>query len=135
MSSSRFSIIIEKNGMDACVEEAQFIEKTAGFLLDYFIGENPVEIPKMDFSGYPDFKCKVLRATMLIPYGETRDYGWIARVTGKPKATRAVGRILSLNPVPILVPCHRVVCHDGSIGGYIQGNAMKKWLIENERES
>ena len=75
---------------------------------------------------------KVWYALNEIPYGETKTYKWIAEKIGKPAAVRAVGQALSKNPIPIVVPCHRVIESDGSIGGYSSGVNVKKRLLEME---
>jgi methylated-DNA-[protein]-cysteine S-methyltransferase len=67
-----------------------------------------------------------------IPYGETRSYKWVAEKVGNPKAVRAVGQALSKNPVPIVLPCHRVIESDGSIGGYSSGVDIKRRLLDLE---
>jgi methylated-DNA-[protein]-cysteine S-methyltransferase len=67
-----------------------------------------------------------------IPEGKVTTYGDIAKALGHPRASRQVGRILNKNPTPILVPCHRVIMSDGSIGGYAFGKARKKELLKNE---
>lgn len=83
---------------------------------------------------YSPFCRSVWRACSAIPPGETRTYGWIARKIGKPRAARAVGRALASNPFAPVVPCHRVVASDGSLGGYSGpgGLAAKKRLLERE---
>ena len=68
-----------------------------------------------------------------IPQGDTRSYAWVAREIGKPRAVRAVGTALKKNPFTIIVPCHRVVHSDGSIGEYALGADLKKRLLEIER--
>ena len=67
-----------------------------------------------------------------IPLGETRSYGEIARALGQPHAQRAVGHACATNPVPLLVPCHRVVRGDGDLGGYRLGTERKRRLLERE---
>ncbi len=67
-----------------------------------------------------------------IPEGKVTTYGDIAKALGRPGASRAIGRILNKNPNPIIVPCHRVVMSDGSIGGYAFGRARKKELLKKE---
>lgn len=83
------------------------------------------------FSG-TDFENKVWNALKEIPYGETRTYKWIAEKVGNPAAVRAVGQALSKNPIPIVVPCHRVIESDGSIGGYSSGVDNKRRLLDME---
>lgn len=75
------------------------------------------------------FQREVWEATREIPYGETRTYRWVAEKIGKPKAARAVGQALARNPVPLLVPCHRVVSSDGTLGGFTGGVHLKKKLL------
>lgn len=79
------------------------------------------------------FQERVWRALRAIPYGETRSYREIARVVGAPRAARAVGRACATNPVAVVVPCHRVVRGDGSLGGYAWGLGVKRRLLETER--
>ena len=72
------------------------------------------------------FQWKVLSVTANIPLGETRTYKWVAEQVGSPKAVRAVGQALRRNPYPIIIPCHRVIKTDGSLGGYAGGPSGKK---------
>ncbi len=81
-----------------------------------------------------EFEYKVLKACLTIPLGERRTYQWVAKKIGCPKATRAVGNALNKNPYPLIIPCHRVVKSDGSIGGYAQGQKRKKYFLELERK-
>lgn len=78
------------------------------------------------------FQKKVWDALMEIPYGETVSYGELAKRIGHPGASRAVGGAVKRNPVPIFIPCHRVVRSDGSLGGYNLGVDMKKALLRTE---
>jgi methylated-DNA-[protein]-cysteine S-methyltransferase len=80
------------------------------------------------------FEQKVWRALRGIPYGETRSYSWIAERAESPKAARAVGQALKKNPLPIILPCHRVIASDSSIGGYSGGVEVKKWLLRHEKK-
>lgn len=73
---------------------------------------------KTTFKVLTAFEWKVLKATMEIPLGETRSYQWVARKVGSPKSVRAVGQALRKNPYPLIIPCHRVIKSDGSLGGY-----------------
>lgn len=86
----------------------------------------------VDLSHLTEFQQAVLRKTAEIPAGQLRPYGWIAREIGKPGATRAVGSALNKNPVPVLIPCHRVGRSDGTVGQYAHGPAMKRALLRHE---
>jgi len=98
----------------------------------YFKGSNSKFAQKIKFLSGTEFEIKVWHALNEIPYGETKTYKWIAEKIGNPSAVRAVGRALSKNPIPIVVPCHRVIESDGSIGGYSSGVNVKKRLLEME---
>ncbi len=87
---------------------------------------------RYDLSGLTPFERAVLDATLQIPPGEVRPYGWVARRIGRPKAVRAVGSALGRNPVPVLIPCHRVVRTDGHVGNYGFGVPMKRALLGAE---
>jgi len=89
--------------------------------------------PQLDLSALSEFERAVLAATRSIPAGQTRPYGWVAREAGSPRAVRAVGSVLARNPVPLLVPCHRVVRADGAPGEYMFGPARKTELLRGER--
>ncbi len=86
----------------------------------------------VDLSSMRPFQRAVLTAITKIPFGETRSYGWVARAIGKPGAARAVGQALHTNPIPIILPCHRIVASDGSLGGYGGGLPMKIKLLRLE---
>ena len=86
------------------------------------------EVP-VDFGGVTDFTRSVLDATYRIPYGKVRTYGDIAGEIGKPKASRAVGNALGRNPIPVIVPCHRVVLASGAMGWYTGGPEIKRTLL------
>ncbi|MBI4849112.1 MAG: methylated-DNA--[protein]-cysteine S-methyltransferase [Nitrospirae bacterium] len=98
----------------------------------YFKGTNIRFTQGLKFLIGTDFEKKVWAALNEIPSGETRTYKWVAEKVGSPLAVRAVGRALSKNPIPIVVPCHRVIESDGSIGGYSAGGNRKKRLLEME---
>lgn len=88
-------------------------------------GDRRVRIP-LDLRGHTPFEVMVWMKALEIPRGEVRPYGWIAAEIGKPKAVRAVGTALAHNPVPLVVPCHRVVRSDGLIGQYSMGGPDAK---------
>jgi methylated-DNA-[protein]-cysteine S-methyltransferase len=82
-----------------------------------------------DLRGLPPFTRAVLKTTAKIPYGEVRSYGWVAERLGRPGAARAVGNALARNPIPIIIPCHRVIRSDRSLGGYALGLNWKRALL------
>jgi methylated-DNA-[protein]-cysteine S-methyltransferase len=94
-------------------------------------GRHRFEIP-IDWSLSHGFIRKVLRTTARIPYGDVRTYGEIAARAGSPRASRAAGNALGSNPIPIVVPCHRVVRSGGILGGYTGGVERKEFLLELE---
>ena len=79
-----------------------------------------------------EFERKVYLVVSKIPKGEVRSYKWVAKAVGRPKAARAVGNALNKNPYAPVVPCHRVVKSDGSIGGFSKGIKAKKRLLRRE---
>jgi methylated-DNA-[protein]-cysteine S-methyltransferase len=87
---------------------------------------------RYDLAGLSPFERAVLAKTLEIPAGEVRPYGWVAREIGRPRAMRAVGSALGRNPVPVLIPCHRVVRSDGRVGNYGFGPPMKRALLHAE---
>lgn len=101
----------------------------------YYDGQRVDFDDKLDLSGSTGFQRSVWRATRSIPYGETRSYGWIAVQIGRPKAPRAIGQALKSNPLPVIIPCHRVIGSDGTLGGFGDGLEMKKYLLRLEKSS
>ncbi|MEE8328834.1 MAG: methylated-DNA--[protein]-cysteine S-methyltransferase [Thermodesulfovibrionia bacterium] len=101
-------------------------------LKDFFRGDDRGFSQRIKFLKGTDFEKKIWSCLKDIPFGETRTYKWIAEKIGNPSATRAVGRALSKNPVPIVLPCHRIIESNGSIGGYSSGIKIKRKLLEME---
>ncbi len=95
------------------------------------LASEKVEV-QADLSGTTPFQQKVLEMVQSIPRGEVRPYAWVAREAGSPKASRAVGTVVANNPVPLLIPCHRVVKNDGTAGNYAFGADEKVGLLEEE---
>ena len=98
----------------------------------YFSGHKVVFPDELDLSGATPFQRQVWEITRLIPYGETRSYLWVAKQIKRLRIVRAVGQALSRNPLPIIVPCHRVVASDGRLGGFSGGVEVKKRLLRLE---
>ena len=82
-----------------------------------------------DVSRLTEFQLKVFKAVLKIPFGERRSYKWIAEQIGDPKAVRAVGQALRRNPFPLIIPCHRVIKSDGSLGGYAGSHSDRKAIL------
>ena len=101
----------------------------------YFRGRRSAFDIDVDLSGLTLFQRRVLAQTAKIPFGDLRTYRAIAKRIGNERASRAVGGAVGANPVPIIVPCHRVVATDGTLGGYAGGLAAKRTLLEIERGS
>jgi methylated-DNA-[protein]-cysteine S-methyltransferase len=102
-------------------------------LNDYFEGALVEFQLPLDWRLTAGFRRQVLRATSRIPYGSTRTYREVATTAGSRKAVRAAGTALAKNPLPIIVPCHRVLRTDGGLGGYRGGTAAKRALLDHEQ--
>ena len=107
-------------------------KKTARQLNEYFAGERREFELELAPEG-TKFQVEVLEALRGIPYGETRTYRDIAVAVGRPKAVRAVGNANGRNPLPIVIPCHRVIGSDGSLTGFGGGIEAKRYLLELEQ--
>jgi methylated-DNA-[protein]-cysteine S-methyltransferase len=101
-------------------------------LEQYFAGEQRRFELALDWSLSGGFARRVLRATATIPYGGVLSYGEVAGMAGSPRGYRAAGNALGSNPIPIVVPCHRVLRSGGVLGGYGGGPERKRWLLELE---
>jgi O-6-methylguanine DNA methyltransferase len=86
------------------------------------------------FEGATDFQKVVWNCLKTVPYGETRTYQWLAHEIGKPRASRAVGQALGRNPLPVIIPCHRIIRSDNLLGGYSGGIERKMQLLELEQK-
>ena len=114
------------------VFDANIPDKIKNELNEYAEGKRRAFDLALDWSLIKPFQRLVLTAANKIPFGETRTYGWVAKEIGKPRAARAVGRALATNPIPLILPCHRVIGSDGSLTGYGGGLPLKKKLLELE---
>lgn len=109
------------------------ITKAREQLDQYFDGKRKKFRLKLDWQLAHGFRREVLAVTSAIPYGKTSSYSEVAVEAGSPKAVRAAGSALATNPLPIVVPCHRVLKSDGQVGSYLGGSSMKKELLEMEK--
>ena len=137
VASEKGLVAIDVRSNTAHVETAQnasaqaILKKTKQQLDQYFAGKRTSFDVALDLVG-TEFQVKAWRALCRIPFGKTISYGQQAANIKKPKAFRAVGSANGKNPIPIIVPCHRVVASDGSLGGYSLGLKMKKQLLALE---
>jgi methylated-DNA-[protein]-cysteine S-methyltransferase len=101
-------------------------------LRDYFAGQ-PIDVQalRLQLTGTP-FQLKVWQELAQVPWGRTVSYRELARRAGNPGASRAAGQACGKNPIPVIIPCHRVVRSDGSLGGFSAGLEKKRWLLEHE---
>ncbi|MEZ4751635.1 MAG: methylated-DNA--[protein]-cysteine S-methyltransferase [Bdellovibrionota bacterium] len=100
-------------------------------LEEYFEGRRQAfELP-LSLTG-TDFQVRVWDSLRLLGFGETTNYGSIAHSVGSPRASRAVGNAVGRNPLPIVIPCHRVIHSGGGLGGFSGGLSKKKWLLNHE---
>lgn len=111
------------------------LEEPVGQVQAYFAGERRSFALSADLTGVTEFQRTVLEAAREIPFGRTVTYGELAERIDRPDASRAVGSALGRNPVPIVIPCHRVVRSDGGLGGYTAGTGYKEQLLELESRS
>jgi methylated-DNA-[protein]-cysteine S-methyltransferase len=137
VASEKGLVAIDVRSNTAQVETSQnasaqaILKKTKQQLEQYFAGKRTSFDVALDLVG-TEFQVKAWRALCRIPFGKTISYGQQAANIKKPKAFRAVGSANGKNPIPIIVPCHRVVASDGSLGGYSLGLKMKKQLLALE---
>ncbi len=108
--------------------------KAANQIQEYLAGKRQLFDLPLDPKG-TDFQKRVWRALLDIPYGQTRSYSEIATALDNPRAYRAVGNASNKNPLPIVIPCHRVIGANGSLAGYVGGPKIKKFLIDLEKHS
>lgn len=116
-------------------EPSPLLQELAERIRRYLRGE-PVDFEglPLELEGCSAFARRVWEATRRIPYGQTRSYAQLAREVGVPGAARAVGRALGANPLPLVIPCHRVVRSDGSPGGFSGGVGLKRRMLELEAQ-
>ncbi|MDR2565996.1 MAG: methylated-DNA--[protein]-cysteine S-methyltransferase [Bifidobacteriaceae bacterium] len=114
------------------VDQPERLDPVKRQLEQYFDRGRRIFDLKLDLSLIHGFTLAVIKRLNILPYGRTISYGDIAKAVGQPDAARAVGRACSANPVPVVVPCHRVVRGDGAVGGFGGGIEIKKALLHLE---
>ena len=119
--------------LDEPAREGKPPREIASALADYFTGDlHAIDALEVDPQGTP-FQRRVWAALRTIPAGTTWSYAELARAVRHPKAVRAVGAANGRNPVALVIPCHRVIASDGTLGGYGGGLPMKQWLLRHEK--
>jgi methylated-DNA-[protein]-cysteine S-methyltransferase len=114
------------------VESNDGLEQLARQIRDYFDGAKVEFTFEPDLDGLTEFQRKILRTTMTVPHGVVVTYKWLAQEAGYPGAHRAAGQALGRNPIPIAIPCHRVIASSGGLGGFSGGLHCKKELLALE---
>lgn len=120
-----------KSDMDSINPDKDFLSLSNELQL-YFGGLLKQFSQPIKFINGTPFEQDIWLALKEIPYGETRTYKWLAQKVGHSKAFRAVGNALRKNPIPIILPCHRVIASDGSLCGFSAGIELKRWLLTHE---
>jgi methylated-DNA-[protein]-cysteine S-methyltransferase len=124
------SLLLEK--VPEAVPSSEFFSDLIKRFQAYYSGKRIAFPDKLDFGDATPFQISVWEATRKIPYGKTHTYTWVSEQAGKPKAVRATGQALAQNPLPIVVPCHRVTSTGGGLGGFSGGLPTKKYLLKLE---
>ncbi len=115
------------------VHRPRWTETVCRQLERYFSGAPVAFDAPLDLGSGTAFERRVWEATRRVRYGEVVSYGWIAARAGSPRAARAVGNALGQNPIPILIPCHRVILGSNAMGGFSGGLTWKRFLLELEQ--
>lgn len=113
--------------------KTEIIKNVQSEINDYFLKKNKLFNIPIQLQGTP-FQKKVWKELSKIPFGETRSYLDIAKAIKQPTAFRAVAQANGANPLAIIIPCHRVINHNGQLGGYGGGIARKEWLLKHEKQ-
>ena len=123
----------ERGADTATARGRRHVERAREELREYLAGDRSFFSVAVDLETVPAFQSKVLGEAARIPFGQVESYAELARRIGHPRAARAVGNALGANPVPVIVPCHRIIRGDGTWGHYAFGAAMKTQLLTLER--
>jgi methylated-DNA-[protein]-cysteine S-methyltransferase len=114
---------------------SELLEKTKQYILSYLMNRVPPPWVPLDLRKGTRFDRSVWRVIQTIAFGDSRSYGQVAVEAGSTRASRAVGRACGRNPVPIFIPCHRVITSDGKLGGFSGGLAIKRALLDLEKSA
>ncbi len=131
-NEQEFLDLLKKYRVRNPVRDASRFETVTRELEQYYAGKLETFSCPLDLTPGTAFQQQVWRTLQTIPYGETRSYRWLAEAVGRPRAMRAVGNANGKNPLPIVVPCHRVVRENGGLGGYTGGVHIKRSLLDLE---
>jgi methylated-DNA-[protein]-cysteine S-methyltransferase len=129
--------LLERMGYRELIQEDKKVQPILAQIGEYLAGDRITFDFPIHWSIMTPFQQQALQATFAIPYGQTVTYGEIAQRIGRPHSARAVGRAQATNPMPLVIPCHRVLGADGGLHGYGAGEgfATKAWLLKLEAET
>ncbi len=129
-----FETYLAKRFKQPVIYDPEKVHEVAVELKEYLEGKRHLFTINIDWMVLRPFQCSVLQATCQIPYGETRTYKEISEQIHRHHAARAVGRAEATNPMPLVIPCHRVIGSDGKLHGYglAEGLKTKEWLLKHE---
>jgi methylated-DNA-[protein]-cysteine S-methyltransferase len=136
-SLPEFIAALEQRGWQPAGESSPQAEAYARQVSEYLAGQRQDFDLPIDWSVMGIFQQQALQATLAVPYGQVTTYGDLARQIGHPRAARAVGRAQATNPMPLVIPCHRVLGSDGKLHGYGAGQGLetKAWLLQLEQKN
>lgn len=126
------SVLKDLAGSYCIKEDAAQLREYTDWLMSYFRGDKPSPNLNIDWTTMSDFQRAIYKVCMKIPYGQTRSYWQLAVRMGNPYAARAVGGAMASNPLPIIIPCHRVIRSDNMLGGFGGGIPLKRKLLTHE---
>jgi len=129
---SKRAVLSELNGAMARSRSSQRLEAAKRQVIEYLGGRRDTFDLPLDLSNGTAFQRQVWRTLQRVPYGKLRSYQWVAFRVGGRRYARAVGNAVGANPLPIVVPCHRIVGHDASLGGFSGGLSTKRKLLDLE---
>ncbi len=133
ISEDGFQSILRERFRKKIARDDKKLKTVIKELSNYFNGHRVNFKSLLNLNIGTEFQKKVWQKIGEIPYGELRTYKWIADEIGNPRAVRAVGNAVGKNPVPPIIPCHRVIRSDGKLGGFSSGISLKKWLLKLEK--